>query len=531
MAPVEHEERVRLSRSRLWLRQRTFYEEKGIHAWRELVPWYATSNPGIADSYAQIVASFLAETVFEQERSRSGPCHIVELGAGSGRFSFYLLKRLTELARHRGWPEGAFVYVMTDLVQENLTFWEEHEAFTEYLDRGTLDFARFDLEKDQEIHLHRSGTTLRGDGETPVVFLANYILDTLVQDLFRITDGSLEEGLVRADPALGKFPPNQGLPLAAMDGGVVWRPVGAPAYENSGLEAVLDRYRMELRHRTLLFPVGAMEALDRLRAISRDRLLLLVTDKGFSRHFPCCDPPAEDLVFHGGCFSMMVNLHAVGRLFEEWGGDCQHQDSQESITTSAFWLGPHLGQSSATARAFLEYLGPLAPSRRLALFSVLRAGRFSCSLPELVSALAALRWDPHAFEACLDALVRHLPSVGQNRQLRHDLDDCLHAVAAQDYPLPGHPDTAMKIALCFQELGEYRKALAFYGKTLARGEGTSAPATRREDVLYNMALCHIWLRQEEPAMERLREVVALMPGHLLARGWLDRLREMAGTAG
>ncbi len=54
------EEKQRFSKSLLWQLQRQFFEQQGIQAWRQgTVPHYITSNPHIANAYAQVVLGFL----------------------------------------------------------------------------------------------------------------------------------------------------------------------------------------------------------------------------------------------------------------------------------------------------------------------------------------------------------------------------------------------------------------------------------------------------------------------------------------
>jgi SAM-dependent MidA family methyltransferase len=81
----------------LWQLQRQYFEEQGIIAWQSGdVPHYITCNPVIAKAYAEMVFGFL------KDRSRLAPdnkekIYLLELGAGSGRLAFHLLKILTKL--------------------------------------------------------------------------------------------------------------------------------------------------------------------------------------------------------------------------------------------------------------------------------------------------------------------------------------------------------------------------------------------------------------------------------------------------
>lgn len=132
----------------------------------------------------------------------SQPVYIVEVGAGHGKFSFLMLRKL--LALREFWPAGASIcYVMTDFTQRNVEFWAEHPSLKEFTDQGLLDFAVFgtrarprapaccaltppssraDAENDRSMTLQVSGKLLeKGAVENPMVFICNYIFDTLRQ--------------------------------------------------------------------------------------------------------------------------------------------------------------------------------------------------------------------------------------------------------------------------------------------------------------------------------------------------------------
>lgn len=78
--------------SLLWDIQQAYYAGKGVQAWREdELPHYVTSNPTVANSYAEIVLACWRD---QQRLGAAGsagdePLYICELGAGFGRFAFH----------------------------------------------------------------------------------------------------------------------------------------------------------------------------------------------------------------------------------------------------------------------------------------------------------------------------------------------------------------------------------------------------------------------------------------------------------
>lgn len=56
------------------------------------------------------------------------PLYIIELGAGSGKFSFFMLKALDELKDICDFPMNKIVYIMTDFTENNFNFWSDHPS-------------------------------------------------------------------------------------------------------------------------------------------------------------------------------------------------------------------------------------------------------------------------------------------------------------------------------------------------------------------------------------------------------------------
>lgn len=64
------------------------------------MPHFITCNAFIGRSYAQVLNGFLRDCVRGGgglKLDRTEPLYIIELGAGSGKFSFFMLKALLEM--------------------------------------------------------------------------------------------------------------------------------------------------------------------------------------------------------------------------------------------------------------------------------------------------------------------------------------------------------------------------------------------------------------------------------------------------
>ena len=70
----------------------------------------------------------MADKTGKMSLDTSEPLYIVELGAGSGKFSYYMLKALEEMSSVCEFPLGKIVFVMTDFTENNFNFWRDHPA-------------------------------------------------------------------------------------------------------------------------------------------------------------------------------------------------------------------------------------------------------------------------------------------------------------------------------------------------------------------------------------------------------------------
>lgn len=428
---------------------------------------------------------------------------------------FYTLKRLCQIAKQLGFPKNTFVYVMTDMVDQNIEDWQKRSEFEYYVNEGVLDFAKFDLQKDHEIQLIRGEKFFSEEVKHHTIFIANYVFDTPPYDLFRVTAKGLEEGLIKFDSELGTHADNESILLDDVDGGVTYRSAQLPYYNDPDLDAVLERYTTDNRYPELVFPIGSLMAIRKLEQISGQRLLLLTTDKGYSEHFEYYEPFQANLVFHGS-FSMTLNFHAVGSYFNELGSDHYRQQTQNSIITSAFLLGLNFKHLPSTTRALEDYLNVFSSGNLLTLYEMIAATRFSCSVEHMVAYLTLSHWDPHVFNVYLDAILNSIKNVPIDKGLIYDLSAGMKKIAENVYQTTAQKHTFANIGLFFQEIQKYEEALVYYQEALNRGQ-------TQDTTYYNMGLSYIFLNQPENALKYFRKAVDLNTNYILARGWISQI--------
>lgn len=317
----------------------SFYDRKGPESWSQgIVPHFITCNTFIGRCYAKVLHGFIRDCYRSSINSHmkfneNEPLYIIELGAGSGKFSFFMLKALAEMKDNCDFPYSKIVYIMTDFTQNNFDFWSNHPSLKPYFDSGHLDAAIFDAVSDTEIKCWKSGKVLNMStsssssstsiSQNPVVIVANYLFDTLYHDIFQVSDGEIKEGLVSVGSKQNEVadPLNPDI-INRLDNLYQYRSIDPYTYytNEEGDEVHLARilnwykeyYKSSTEGASLLFPIGALRALRRLRNLSsQGRVLVISGDKGNNNPEQFLGLSDPHIAVHGS-FSLMVNYHAIG---------------------------------------------------------------------------------------------------------------------------------------------------------------------------------------------------------------------------
>lgn len=513
----------RLSKSRLWALQRGYYDQQGVTAWNKgPVPHYITNNSYIAWSYARVVRAFLIDLERSGAYDASEPVHIVELGAGAGRFGYLFVKHLLELTERRG-VGVRFRYVMTDFAPKNLAFWREHERLQDLYARGVLDLARFDAEHDERIVLEKSGAVLsRETVKNPVVVVGNYVFDTLTFDAFRVSRGSLSESLVTLRSERDEEPDlDDPQLLRRLKVTYEHVPVEGDYYPDKPLwNAILAEYRAHLGDTSIAFPVGAFRCIEKLWQVSNDRLLLLTGDKAFNTLDELLWRPDPEPVNHGS-FSLTANFEAMGRLFEAREGVALHTSTRlAGLEVALFGRVPGVPLRE-TRVEFVEAIDGFGPIDFFTLKENLAPGD-SPPLKLCLDLVRLSRWDHRTLSDLTEAM---LPQIsGAASRLKRELRMALAQVWDLYFPIGETQDLPFVLARILYRLENYRESLMLYRESL-RLFGDDAVTH------YNIGLCHYYLREREAAIECLERALALDPGNSQTRSWLLQVRSELSESG
>jgi tetratricopeptide (TPR) repeat protein len=505
---------VPLSQSVIWRLQRDFYAQRGLKAWTEdLVPSYITNNPFISEIYARIVAGFIDDCMKPAQGesrllSREHPLRILELGAGTGKFSYLFLRKLTALLKTHNVPLHLVRYYMTDTSEGLIAEWRENAFLQEFVVSGILEFELF-----------QAGQEYRQEARRPLVVIANYVFDSLPQDAFAIENGEIRKIIVTTSAAGGEIQSLKDLRFSYRNSAISPR-----HYPDNDWNGILEQYRTRLSTATVLFPASALQTLHKLGESSDGRMLVLAADKGFAHEEDLVLAPREPLLeFHGGgrCFSQQVNFDAIGKYFHARGGDVLVPSKHfTSLNLCAFIQRNPGDEFTAACRAYWEALIAFGPDDLFAVMSWLNAYLEEISLPQVLPLLRLTRWDPVVLVRLFPVIARQARNANIERA---DLRDAVMSAWENHYPLNKDENVlAFYCGVILLELRFFVEAYSMFRKS-QQLFGTSATTS------YNLGLCCLGSGRSREALELMREACNLDPSFEPARESRFKLEDQVRT--
>ena len=499
--------------SPLWQLQREYFMESGVNAWRKgEVPHYITSNPHMAVTYAQLIKAFILE------RDSSTPVYIIELGTGSGRFSYHLLKELDKLFRTHEETEAPFVYVMTDFVEDTLSFWESHPRLQAFFDRGMLDFALFDAEKDTAITLRKSGRILeRGQVESPLICLANYFFDSIPQDLFYCNEGKLNAVAVELqgyDPSKKHSAIEQ---LKNIELNYTQHPLSQAPYPERSYNALLKKYQAHLENSYLLFPHIGLRCIDNLQAISKEGCVFITADKARHRLERWQNHPPPHIAQHGS-FSLVANYHALKAHCEQSGGTAFFpQYASNSLTVGFLMYLNSDRRYPETQLAYQRHINDFGPDDYFVIKKHIEKGVGQLQLKDLFAYIRLSEFDARLFAQFLPRFHELIDEFTEDN--RYTLLQTVARVWDGYYPLKEANDLPFEIGLILFEINFIEEAISFFNLS----EQLYGP---NEQVMYAKAVCYCKNENVSYAIYLLQQLLHAYPQHELAIELLAELQKL-----
>lgn len=513
------EQHKRFSESALWRLQREYFEKEGINAWVNQVPFYITSNPFIANCYAELVVAFIRDWVKLHPESKQHTFYMMELGTGSGRFSYYVIKTLEELMQGLDLKDISICYVMSDFTKHNVKYWETHPALKPYVEKGLVDFAIFDMESERPITLLKKNIKLSPEVlVNPLTVFANYIFDTISHDSFAVHEGKLYELLLSLSTPESNVQGTQPQDMEKISVDYSVKEIRGNYYGDAHLDSILEDYKTSLKETSFLFPIGSFHAIKYLKKLANNNLLIISTDKGYSEVEQLDHLGHPSISFHGS-FSMMVNFHAIAEYFKNSGGDSFLQTSRKGIKTSVFSSGFKLSDLPDTRVKIKESVEGFSPSDYFTMHRRMSESFNECSLETLAAHMHLTRWDPHmylkpGFSSRVTSLIAEETDPETINFMAHNMP----RLAANYYYMPKSECILFEIGVFFHAAKRYKEAYDYYQQALPYvGE--------QFGLFYNMSLCLHHLDRNTEALDTFKKALALDPESKETQEWIGHLEK------
>lgn len=499
--------------SLIWQLNRDFYQDRGISAWSDnIVPHHMTSNSKVGKTYAELIFAMLKDLA--EKGNTKELVYILELGAGHGRLAFHVLMHLEKLVSSVDLELPKYCYVLSDIVEENLSFFEGHLQFQEYIEKGVLDAAYFDASDSDTIALRHADTLIRSnDLNQPLIAIANYFFDSIPNELFHIQDKVISACSISIhsseDPA-GKRPESL---FGSLDYAYHKSASKTPIYKEAILNEIIEEYRSSFASTYLFFPKNSLQCLSKLKSFSSKGLVLLTMDKGYHELDNLRNRKEPEIITHGS-FSLWVNYHALASFCTKLGGTTFFPSFSNFHLEIGCLLFLEEGESyMQTDAAYQEYVNNFGPDdfnsiKKLAYNNVSRL-----NIVDLIALFRLSAYDSTFFIKLLPRLKQASKSITVKERIR--LSQTLELVWEMYFNIHESLDLAYEIGGLLYDLGYYEKALLYFQYSVD-------VYGHKDDIYYNQVLCYYQLKQDKLFYITLNKAKLAFPDYELF-GNLEKL--------
>ncbi len=497
-----------LSNSILWQRMHEYYAQMGVEVWEEeVVPQQITNNTYLANNYAKLIVAQIQDYILAHGEPADGlPFYILEMGAGHGRLSFYLLENLRQAFEVFQWPKKWLKFIMTDISLKSLETWQTHHALKAFIDEGWLDIAVFNASHDTEIKLALSGEQIKVNSiNKPLFVVCNYIFDTLAQDAFQVINHSLHEVelIIKNEDQIEKGDLKDYFQDAKYE--FIKHPINTNYYsENPTLNKILKAYETECENAAFLMPLGAVQCIENLKKFTKGPLMFLVSDKGVTDKDLFEDDEDPEISFHGSV-SMMVNFDALRRYTELCGGKCLLMGDKGADFQVANFIFQTDYKIPHTTYAFANSFSCFSPQD---LFDICYIDdepitNFK-SLESIVNILNLAEWDPNIFYDYHEQIIDKLEKEDLTVSVQHSILNGLERAWRYFFKLEKSQDLAFAIGSILYNMGFNERAIEFYQYSFAF-------FGKDKDTYFNLALAYHALGNYTKAQEIINESLKIAP--------------------
>jgi tetratricopeptide (TPR) repeat protein len=465
---------ARLSHSKLWPIQKKYFIHQSIDAFKTEVPFYISSNVYIAKRYASLMMTFIQEWIVKHPDSAAKTFTMLELGAGSGKFSFYFLNEFTNLYKAEA-QTFAWRYVITDVSRKSVDFCRNNEDFKPYIDNHILDFSNLDIDTDLDFELDILGQKYsESNPDTPLLVIANYAFDCMRQDLFTKQDGKLQEVQVEIRSRYPHF--NQDKPEHLNELRFKYRNIDINLdnyYAESNWNVLLKRYEKDLVEGAMFpLPLTGFHFLSHITKIN-PQIFLICGDKGIALKEDLGVSSPQNQYTYDGCYSYNINFHALGQLCIEQQGSYIPTNHFNNFKVNLLSMGIDLDHFKKTKSEYTLLMESGGADEFCYLMSEFEQSSFRFDYKSISSFLRLSNWDPDVYCAIHDRLLELVGSVPY--RLFKDLLKDIERVESNIYSLRRDPDPFNLLGIFYQACNMTDKAIQMYEKALSLHGERPAP--------------------------------------------------------
>ncbi len=492
----------------IWTLNQDYYKNQGVSAWTDqVVPFHITSNAVVAKAYAKMILSFLRDLAGQGQCAES--VYILELGAGHGKLGYQILHLLDKLMTQERQDLPGYCYILSDISEDTLAFYDQHAQLQEYFDRGVLDIAFFDGAQDSSITLRRSKETIGPHSLTqPIFTIANYFFDTLPNELFYINNKQVSQCLVSIRSDVNPEGLEAQELIKNMQLKYELRDLDYPHFDDEIDNMILSQYQDLNKSSYIFYPNKGLQCLRHLRALSQGGLVLLAMDKGYHTLDGLTGRGLPELITHGS-FSCWVNFHALAESCIHRGGRALFPSKSHFSVKLACLIYAHEGEEYYDlAKSYHDIVDSFGPDDFNQVKNLAYANVSRLQLKELISMYRLSAHDASMFIRFLPRLKQLMKSISMQDRLK--IREVVHLVWGNYFYINEDMDLSY-------ELGGLLYDLAFYDEALTYFNISNNSRGAKEDVLYNQALCYYQLRKDDLFYEVVKEGKAIFPESLMLK--------------
>lgn len=501
-----------LSKSALWQKMQEYYHNIGPDAWQdEVVPLQISSNKNLARAYANIILAQINDWYMQNPKTTE-KFYIIEVGAGHGKFSFYVLKSLQEMLPTFNLSLDLIKFVVTDIAEKNIVSCEQHPAFAQFINQGVVDFALFNAMADTSIQLRKSGEIIKQGGlNQPLFILCNYLFDSLAHDAFQVRDHKLHEVQIKITGE-GDWAEYFTKAKFSFD----YIPVGTNYYTDPALNQILANYESTLDNNTFMIPVGGIDCIEAMQKFTQAHIVLLLADKGHATASLFDDITEPDISEHGS-ISLMVNFDALKQYFIAKNGHAMLMVNNSVDFQVACYCTAPKHPIPHTQHAFAQELSGASPQDIVDLcYYNDEVSSFYKNLDQLLAILNLTLWDPNIFYDFNEMILDHIEGEDLNVEQENAILNGVKRVWEYYFKLEKVADIPFAIGSIYYALDDYERAIYYY-EISSRDFGINA------DNLYNIAITYQAMEDDAKAKQYAQQTLQVDPKYDAAKELLAEL--------